>query len=184
MNPFGSQDEKPAESVFGGTGQDEFGQADTTGGGLNFRKLATLENVLVMIEPTDEVERNKYNSTDTEPYLVANTIILTGVEAGTVIHNHAMNGSKMVRAGKTARNKGQKYILGTVVKVPTWPDVKSGKYKDGDTAGILKAIQEWVARGGAGEKPNFAWGLAPYTPADAQVAREYLVKRPQFANAA
>lgn len=171
-SPFGQ-----AAGAVAAPGADLFGQPDmSTGGGGKFTKVYTLEDQLVLVAPLRIENVMKYDKTGTEEALLARLIVLTGEMAGTDIPEWQVVNTKFVRMGKAALAKGQEFILGRVVMIPTWNLVKDGKFADGDTEGIKKAIAEWAANGARGEKPTSAWTLARYTEEDAAIAKAYLTK--------
>lgn len=67
---------------------------------------------------------------------------------------------------KAALRDGIPVLLGRIVRAPQWPDVKEGKYVDGDWRAIERAFdsyREQIIAGKDPEKPKFVWTLANHT---------------------
>lgn len=92
--------------------------------------------------------------------------------------------TKIVDKIRGALRDGIPVLLGRIVRVPQWPDVKAGRYEDGDYRAIEAAIAAWLAGGARGEKPKSAWSLANHTPEEEAIALAWMNEQARKASEA
>lgn len=146
-----------------------------------FPKVEELEGLLVLIKPS-KVEYGVKGKYGEQTRVTADVVVLDGDDAGTEYEDMYLSQRGLVPTLEKCLKPGAKHpwVLGRISKFPSKELRESGVE---DAAGVDKALAEWARKGGKGEKPQFAWGLADFTDADANVARAYIAKNDSFASA-
>jgi hypothetical protein len=147
-------------------------------------KLEDMEGHLVLFRPTKLDKGPKYQAPGEFVDRITADVVVFNTD-GSVAEEHS--DSYFSQAGlmgplKNAMKEGNSpYVLGWVRKYPSKASVNKGI----DTPEKLEAaLQDWLKKGGKGEKPQFAWSLADHTPEDVVVATAYIQsKSPVAANA-
>lgn len=151
------------------------------GGGGNFPKIDELENKLVLLIPSvaEEVPKPKEfggKPGETQTRITADTIVFSDdSDEPEVYDDMYFSQVGIVNPCKRQLKPGAKgKVLGRVTKVPS----KIGKDQGFDTTEkILKGLEEHFASNGKKPKPNFSWGLEPFSDEDGRKAMSYLAKR-------
>lgn len=158
---------------------DLFGQPIRGGGG---GRPEDLEGKLVLFMPTVLGKGPKYQSPGETVDRITSDIVVfhedgTEEEFSDIYYSQA----GLLPPLKNALKQGNlPYVLGWVRKYPS----KSSIAKGWDTPEkIQAALDDWLKKGGKGEKPQFAWSIGEFSEEDANRARAYLAKRDQFVKA-
>lgn len=152
-----------------------------------FPKLEELEGRLLLIHPT-KIEHGIKSKYGEQSRVTADIAVLDDPDEGVrEIDKMYLSQKGMVGMLETCLKPGKKpFVLGRLVKSPA-SDYADAAEKAGDgdaTAGINKLLEDWLRKGGKGEKPAFFWNLADFTDHEANMARRYLSELDQFDNAA
>ncbi len=145
-----------------------------TGGG-KYPKVEDLEGMLVLIKPYKiETVPNRFSKDPnaTQDRATADVIVFGTPGTEPIVHSrmYFSQGSlvKECRAILDASNPNKPFALGRIEMFPAKAAKDAGI---NTTAELKKALAEWVAKGGKGERPAYAWGLAKFTEEDANQAR-------------
>jgi len=161
------------------TADDLFGQP-TRGA---FPKLEELEGRLVLVKPSKVDVVPGYRNVGTQERITADVVILDDPSGEVETYDDMYLSQKgLVPMLKKCLKPGTRhpFVLGRVEMAPT-KDYADAAEKAG---GIKALLEEWAKKGGKGEKPQFFWNLAEFSPEDAQKARAYLAATDQFAASA
>lgn len=148
-----------------------------TGGG-GFPKFEDLEGVLVLIRPRnilsvpDRFHRPKAGEAQRMKDRATCDVTVFDA-AGT---HRTYRGMYISQAGVLPQlqtilddaNPNKPFVLGVVGRNPNKESKDKGILTREDLA---KATDEWVRKGGRGDKPGYFWGLDTFTPEQAAVAR-------------
>lgn len=139
-----------------------------------FPKMDDLEGSLVLIKPSLVETVPGYQGKGMVDRVTADVAVF-GPEGIEEYEDMYLSQAGLVPSCKQALKPGAKpFVLGVVTMVPS----KNAREKGYDTPEKIKAaVTEWAKKGGKGEKPQFAWGLAEYSDDQAQRAREYIVSK-------
>ena len=140
----------------------------STGGG-NYPKLDDLEGSLVLLKPSKVETVPGYQSKGTTDRATADTWVFGTTGEPEFYADMYFSQAGVVPSCKQALKPGARpFVLGVVQKFPS----KAMKTKGIDTTAKLQAaLDEWLRKGGKGDKPQFAWGLGEYTDEQAAQAR-------------
>lgn len=148
-------------------------------------KLEELEGHLLLIQPTklDLKVKGKYGEQDR---ITADVAVLDAEGGVDEIDALFISTKGLVPMLSRCLKPGNRpSVLGTLEKYPTkeYYDAAEKKGEGDPVKGINAMLEEWAKKGAKGEKPQFFWNLADYSDADANVARQYMASRDQFAAA-
>lgn len=150
-----------------------------------FPKVEELEGRLVLIKPS-KVEYGVSGKFGKQDRVTADVIVLDDPDAPDGVDEHAdmylsQRGLVPTLEKCLKPNAKHPWVLGVISKFPS----KELREKGVETPeAIDAALAEWARKGGKGEKPAFAWGLADFTDEQANIARAYIAKNDSFASAA
>jgi hypothetical protein len=153
------------------------------GGGGSFPKVEELEGKLVLLKPSkiESVAQSAEFGGGVKDRLTADCVVFD--EDGSWEEHEDMYFSQVgiVNPCRRALKPGAKpFVLGRLQKVPS----KIGKEQGFDTTEkINDGLKKHFASNGKSPKPNFAWGLADFTPEEGQTAMVYLAKSGPLASA-
>ena len=152
--------------------EDPFGHP--TGGG-NFPKLDDLEGSLILLKPSKIETVPGYQGKGTQDRVTADAWVfgpeLDPVKVETYTDMYFSQAGIVPSCRQALKPGGRPFVLGVVSKFPS----KALKDKGVDTSEKVNAlVAEWLRKGGKGEKPQFAWGLADFTDEQAAAARSLI----------
>jgi hypothetical protein len=147
-----------------------------TGGG-NFPKLDDLEGCLVLLKPSKLEVVPGYKGKGTQDRITADTWVFGPELDPEKVESYSdmyFSQAGIVPSCKQAlKPGGLPYVLGVVTKFPS-KDLKASGIDTPEK--VQKAYSDWLRKGGKGEKPQFAWGLAEFTDEQAAAARKLIDK--------
>lgn len=151
--------------------------APTSGGA--YPKMDELEGKLILCRPSKIETVTGYQGKGTQERATADVTVFEEDGTYETFDDMYLSQAGIVPSLRKALKPGNKpFVLGRVQMFPS----KSTKEKGIDTSEKLQtALSEWARKGGKGDKPQFAWGLAEFTEADAAHARAYLTSLDAFA---
>jgi len=152
--------------------------AAPTGGGA-YPKMDELEGRLVLLNPSKIETVPGYQGKGTQERATADCTVFEDDGSFETYDDMYFSQAGIVPSLRKALKPGNKpFVLGRVQMFPS----KSTKEKGIDTPEKLQtALSEWARKGGKGDKPQFAWGLAEFSEQDAAHARAYLASLDAFA---
>lgn len=154
----------------------------TGGGGGSFPKVEELNGKLVLLEPSKAEEVPKPaqfggKPGETQTRITADCTIFPDTADGEVEVHEDMYFSQVgiVNPCKRQLKPGAKgKVLGVIRRVPS----KIGKEQGFDTTEkIDEGLEAHFASNGKKPKPNFSWGLEPFSDEQGQQAMAYIAKR-------
>lgn len=152
------------------------------GGSGIFPKLAELEDKLIMFKATHVGPAPKYKAPgEFVDRATVDLVVFDDDGTWETFEDVWFTQPGIVNPSKKALKPGARpWVLGRVTMFP----MKEMKDKGIDTTDKIKAARaEWLRKGGKGDEPGYAWGLADFTPAEADLARKYLDSISPFAAA-
>jgi hypothetical protein len=142
-----------------------------TGGG-NYPKLDDLEGCLLLLKPSKIETVPGYQGKGTQDRATADAWVFGPELDPEKVESYSdmyFSQAGIVPSCKQAlKPGGLPFVLGVVAKFPS----KALKASGVDTTEkVNAAYADWLRKGGKGEKPQFAWGLAEFTDVQAAAAR-------------
>jgi hypothetical protein len=174
----------PFASASGNTAGDPFGQP-VGGGGGKYPSMIDMRGCLLLINPTEFDPKAPGFEEGDKPRerFTVDLAILDGKpmnaddepwEVGAWYEGMFISQGNICRVLKP-QFKAKGMVLGRLQRVPRKNEAE--KYP------TLEKLEEAITRAARrGDKVNFSWSLAEFTPEDAKIAREFL-KNPKVANA-